>query len=297
MKVCKTNLCSKSAMRAPGYLQGSFIADTIMEHVAATLGLDVHTVITRNLHTLDSAKLFHPNSIAGGTEGYTLPSMWNAMLKHIECTRKEITTFNSVSSWRKRGVSVIPCVYDVEQLPKAARVSIFKDGSIVVEVGGIEIGQGLWTKVKQATVLGLSCLCPANSRASEALNVRVVQADTISLPYGGLTGSSSTSEGNCEAVRRACEILVDRLMPLKLQKEQLSSDGYVLWHDLIKSVCLQSLNVALCFSFFNRSCPLISLGRYCLINCLVIAAICKSVNCLGSKEMMFFCLTQLSVFN
>ena len=151
--------------------------------------------------------------------------------------------------------------------------------------------------MKQATVLGLSCLCPANSRASEALNVRVVQADTISLPYGGLTGSSSTSEGNCEAVRRACEILVDRLMPLKLQKEQLSSDGYVLWHDLIKSVCLQSLNVALCFSFFNRSCPLISLGRYCLINCLVIAAICKSVNCLGSKEMMFFCLTQLSVFN
>ena len=253
MKVCKTNLCSKSAMRAPGYLQGSFIADTIMEHVAATLGLDVHTVITRNLHTLDSAKLFHPNSIAGGTEGYTLPSMWNAMLKHIECTRKEITTFNSVSSWRKRGVSVIPCVYDVEQLPKAARVSIFKDGSIVVEVGGIEIGQGLWAKVKQATVFGLSCLCPATSRASESLNVRVVQADTISLPHGGFTGSSTASEGNCEAARRACEVLVDRLMPLKIKKEQLSSDGYVSWHGLITSVCSQSRNVVLYFCF----CPLI----------------------------------------
>jgi hypothetical protein len=120
-------------------------------------------------------------------------------------------------------------------------VSIFGDGSIVVEVGGIELGQGLWTKVKQATIYGLRALCPANTKASESLNVRVVQADIISLPHGGITADSTSSEGSCEAVRRACQVLVDRIMPLKLQKEQASANGYVSWHDLIISVCLAIL--------------------------------------------------------
>ena len=175
-----------------------------MEHVAAVLDLDVHDVITKNMHTFESIQTFHRGmNYAGGEDAFTLPSLWATMLGRVESKASEVRRFNSINTWRKRGLSAVHCVYDVVLLPKPARVSIFHDGSIVVEVGGIEIGQGLWTKVKQATVDGLSSLL-SQGESSTPLNVRVVQADTISLAHGGVTGASTTSEGSCEAVRQAC---------------------------------------------------------------------------------------------
>ncbi|KAH6555359.1 hypothetical protein KP509_1Z262600 [Ceratopteris richardii] len=230
--VCKTNLSSKSAMRGPRHLQGSFIADSIMEHVAFFLALDVHTVITRNMHSLDSCSLFFANSdMTGGIESYTLPTMWNCMLARMEEKVKEVRSFNADNAWSKMGLSATPCIYEVGQKSQPAKVSIYHDGSVVVEVGGIEMGQGLWTKVKQATVHGLSPLITPRSAAS-LMKVWVVQADSISLPHGGITSGSTTSEGSCEAVRQACQILVERLLPIKLDKEKESSTT-LSWNELI----------------------------------------------------------------
>jgi CO/xanthine dehydrogenase Mo-binding subunit len=88
------------------------------------------------------------------------------------------------------------------------------DGSIAVEVGGVEIGQGLWTKVKQMTAFGLGQLCPDGGECLIE-KVRVIQADTLSMVQGGFTGGSTTSETSCEAVRLSCNTLVERLKPIK----------------------------------------------------------------------------------
>ncbi|KAH7296056.1 hypothetical protein KP509_26G007100 [Ceratopteris richardii] len=249
--VCKTNLSSKSAMRGPGHLQGSFIADSIIEHVACTLGLDVHTVITRNMHSLDSASLYFSDAdMVGGVQSFTLPIMWNSMLSRMEEKRKEVDIFNAANVWLKKGLSVIPCIYEVEQNSKPAKVSIYHDGSIVVEVGGIELGQGLWTKVKQATVHGLKPLITPGTVAS-SIKVRVVQADSISLAHGGITSSSTTSEGSCEAVRQACQILVERLLPIKLEKEKGSTSSLA-WNDLIHVAQYQQVNLTAHVHWFPR---------------------------------------------
>lgn len=229
---CKTNLSSKSAMRGPGYVQGSFIADTILEHVAAVLGLDVHSVISRNLHTIDSVAVCYPGANISATDDFNLPSLWSTMLKRMEEKEGDNNRFNTENCWLKRGLSIQPCVYDVFRAPIPARVSIFTDGSVVVEVGGIELGQGLWTKVKQATIYGLSSLRAKDKEGVELMTVRVVQADSMSLPHGGLTAHSTTSEGSCEAVTRACQLLVDRLMPLKIKKEEELA-GCLSWSGLI----------------------------------------------------------------
>ncbi|KAI5083886.1 hypothetical protein GOP47_0000055 [Adiantum capillus-veneris] len=229
---CKTNLSCKSAMRAPGHVQGSFIADTILEHIASVLGLDMKLVVSRNLHTIDSARLFHPDLNIACKDDFDVLPIWNTMVKRVEAKERDIDSFNMSNHWLKRGLSVLPCVYKVHRSSTPARVSIFKDGSVVVEVGGIEIGQGLWTKVKQATINGLSPLCERSKEGLESLNIRVVQADSMSLPHGGLTSSSTTSEGSCEAVMKACQLLVDRLMPVKLQKQKVVA-GNLSWIDLI----------------------------------------------------------------
>jgi len=160
-KLCKTNVSSKSAMRAPGDVQGSFIAEAIIEHVASVLSLDTNTIRRKNLHDFESLAVFYGES-AGEAFTYSLVSMFDKLALSPDCQRRAemIEQFNSSNMWKKRGISCVPITHEVNLRPTPGKVSIMNDGSIAVEVGGVEIGQGLWTKVKQMTAFGLGQLCP-----------------------------------------------------------------------------------------------------------------------------------------
>jgi indole-3-acetaldehyde oxidase len=234
IKVCKTNVSSKSAMRAPGEVQGSFIAETIIEHVASALSADTNTIRRKNLHDFESLKLFFGGS-AGEASTYSLVTIFDklALSPDYQLRAARVERFNSGSRWKKRGISCVPITYAVTLRPTPGRVSILNDGSIAVEVGGVEIGQGLWTKVKQMTAFVLGQLCPDGG---EGLldKVRVIQADSLSMIQGGWTAGSTTSETSCEAVRQSCAALVERLKPIKEDLEAKS--GMVAWSSLIAQV-------------------------------------------------------------
>ncbi|KAJ7964832.1 putative Aldehyde oxidase [Quillaja saponaria] len=242
IKVCKTNHSSKSAMRAPGEVQGSFIAEAVMENVASTLCMEVDSVRNVNLHTHESLSLFYQGS-EGELLEYTLPSIWNKLAISASLPQRieMVKEFNRINKWKKRGISRAPIVHEVNLRPTPGKVSILRDGSIVVEVGGIELGQGLWTKVKQMTAFALSSIkCDGIGGLLE--KVRVVQSDTLSLIQGGYTGGSTTSESSCEAVRFCCNILVERLTPLKgTLLGQLDSLN---WETLILQAYSQAVNLS-----------------------------------------------------
>ncbi|XP_050208281.1 abscisic-aldehyde oxidase-like [Mercurialis annua] len=242
IKVCKTNMPSRSAMRAPGQVQGSFIAEAIIEDVASALSMDADIVRAVNFHTYDSLKVFFEDS-AGQHLEYTLTSIWDklAMSANFYQRTEMIKEFNKCNIWKKRGISRIPIIHEVMLRPTPGKVGILSDGSIVVEVGGIELGQGLYTKVKQMAAFGLSAVgCDG---AGDLLNrVRVIQSDTLSLIQGGFTDGSTTSESSCEAVRLACRTLVDRLIPLnKRLQEQM---GSIRWEMLIHQAYEESVNLS-----------------------------------------------------
>ncbi|CAN4120102.1 unnamed protein product [Withania somnifera] len=220
VKLCKTNLTSKTIMRAPGDVQGSYIAEAIIEHVASLLSVEVGSVRNENLHTMESLNLFYDNIVAD-VEEYTLPSIMDklAVSSSFSQRTKMIEQFNQKNTWKKRGISRVPIVFSAMQRPTPGKVSILQDGSIVVEVGGVEIGQGLWTKVRQMTAYALGLI---ESSWSEDLveKVRVIQADTLSLVQGGLTGGSTTSESSCEAVRLCCNVLA------QMQSINLAASSY-----------------------------------------------------------------------
>lgn len=236
IKVCKTNHSSKSAMRAPGEVQATFIAESVIEHVANTLSMNVDAVREINLHKFDSLKFFYGGG-TGEPDEYTLPSIWRRLGESSSFDQRVriVGEFNLCNKWRKRGLSRVPIVYEVTLRPTPGKVSILSDGSVVVEVGGIELGQGLWTKVKQMTAFCLSSIqCDGSKDLLE--KVRVIQSDTLSLIQGGFTAGSTTSESSCEAVRLCCNMLVERLTPLKEQlKEQM---GSVKWEVLIQLVSI-----------------------------------------------------------
>ncbi|CAN6297514.1 unnamed protein product [Urochloa humidicola] len=242
IKLCKTNVSSKSTMRAPGDVQGSFIAEAIIEHVASTLSVDTNTIRRKNLHDFDSLVAFYGES-AGEAATYSLVSMFDKLASSPEYQRRAtiVEQFNSGNKWKKRGISCVPITYEVRLRPSPGKVSIMNDGSIAVEVGGIEIGQGLWTKVKQMTAFGLGQLCPDGG---ECLldRVRVIQADSLSMIQGGFTGGSTTSEISCEAVRQSCIELVERLKPIKESLE--AKVGTVEWSALIAQASMASVNLS-----------------------------------------------------
>ncbi|XVF47064.1 hypothetical protein PTKIN_Ptkin03bG0079000 [Pterospermum kingtungense] len=242
IKVCKTNLPSRSAMRAPGDLQGSFIAEAIIEHVASTLSIEVDSVRSINLHTYNTLEFFYKNS-AGEPLEYTLPTIWDrlATSSSFYLRTEMLKEFNRCNRWRKRGISRVPVMYEVLVRATPGKVSILRDGSIVVEVGGIELGQGLWTKVKQVTAYALS-LVKCGGTEELVQKVRVIQTDTLSLVQGGMTAGSTTSESSCEAVRLCCNILVERLISFKEKlQEQMKS---VEWETLITQAYLNSVNLS-----------------------------------------------------
>ncbi|CAL4944785.1 unnamed protein product [Urochloa decumbens] len=241
-KLCKTNVSSKSAMRGPGDVQGSFIAEAIIEHVASALSLDTNTIRKKNLHDFESLAVFYGES-AGEASTYSLVSMFDrlALSPDYQNRATMIEHFNSSNKWKKRGISCVPITYEVSLRPTPGKVSIMNDGSIAVEVGGVEIGQGLWTKVKQMTAFGLGKLCPDNG---ECLldEVRVIQADSLSMIQGGFTAGSTTSETSCEAVRQSCAVLVERLKPIKESLEAKAKP--VEWSALIAQASMASVNLS-----------------------------------------------------
>jgi len=241
-KVCKTNVSSKSAMRGPGDVQGSFIAEAIIEHVASALSVDTNTIRRKNLHDYKSLAVFYGES-AGEASTYSLATMFDKLASSPDYQHRAemVEHFNRSNMWKKRGISCVPITYEVRLRPTPGKVSIMNDGSIAVEVGGVEIGQGLWTKVKQMTAFGLGQLC---TDGGECLldKVRVIQADTLSMIQGGFTGGSTTSETSCEAVRLSCAALVDRLKPIKESLE--AKTGTVEWSAIIAQASMASVNLS-----------------------------------------------------
>ncbi|XP_062187557.1 putative aldehyde oxidase-like protein isoform X1 [Phragmites australis] len=242
IKLCKTNNTSKSVMRAPGDTQGSLIADAIIEHVASVLSVDANSVREKNFHSYDSLQLFYPDS-AGEASTYTLHSIFDRLVSTSSYLDRaeSIKQFNKCNKWRKRGISCVPLIFNVEPRAAPGRVSVLNDGSIVVEVGGIEIGQGLWTKVQQMTAFALGQLWP---KGCEGLleRVRVLQADTLNLIQGGLTAGSTTSESSCAATLQACNMLIDRLKPV-MDRLQLQSEN-VSWDTLISQASQENVNLS-----------------------------------------------------
>ncbi|KAE8692975.1 Indole-3-acetaldehyde oxidase [Hibiscus syriacus] len=240
--LCKTNLPSRAAVRAPGDAQASYICEAVIEHVASYLSMEVDSVRNINLHTQNSLGFFFPSSVGEPLE-YTLPSIWDRLASTSSFYKRTemVKEFNRCHNWKKRGISRVPIVYEVMMRSTPGKVSILRDGSIVVEVGGIEMGQGLWTKVKQMTAYGLGLVkCSGTQDLLE--KVRVIEADTLSVIQGGLTAGSTTSEASCEAVRLCCNILVERLTPLK--EKLMEQVGSVEWETLILEAYRNSVNLS-----------------------------------------------------
>jgi xanthine dehydrogenase large subunit len=204
-RVCRTNHVSHTAFRGFGGPQGMVVIEEILDRIARHLGLPPHVVRARNFYRPhDETHYGQPVRDAD-----RIARIWGELQTSSEFARRwqEIERSNAGSPDRKRGLAITPVKFGISFTTSwfnqaGALVLIYKDGSVQVNHGGTEMGQGLHTKMLQVA---------ADALGVPLASLRMMPTRTDKVPNTSATAASSGSDLNGAAVRAACETLRQRL--------------------------------------------------------------------------------------
>eukprot|EP00736_Rhodelphis_marinus_P010348 Rmarinus@m.10031 len=206
-RLCVTNILSNTAFRGFGGPQGMAICEQIMDHLARRLGMSAHRI--REINLYEEGQRTHYGQIV---ENCNLRRMWSELLVTSEFDERssQIQMFNRENRWKKRGIAMIPTKYGIAFTAKfmnqaASLVHVFQDGSVGLSHGGIEMGQGLNTKMAQ--------IC-ASEFGIPMDKVHITETATDKCANTQPTAASSGSDLNGMAVIDACRQIKERLRPL-----------------------------------------------------------------------------------
>ena len=222
----KTNTQSATAYRGFGGPQGIVGIERVIDHIAHAVGRDPLDVRILNFYRSNGAGGSGTGKRFGGPHSptnsapHTTPFhmevedfIGHELVADLENTsgyrarRAEIATWNAASPVLKRGLSLVPVKFGISftltWLNQAgALVHVYQDGSIILNHGGTEMGQGLNQKVAQvaADVFGV-----------DTGAVKITATDTSKVPNTSATAASSGSDLNGMATRAACETIRARM--------------------------------------------------------------------------------------
>ncbi|KAI8791232.1 xanthine dehydrogenase/oxidase [Biomphalaria glabrata] len=272
--LCRTDIAPTSPLRGFGNPQAVAVMETILDHVAMISGLDPETVHAQNFFCQGDTTAF-----GQVIEQSSLQDCWTECqkLSQYNTRKQEVEEFNKCNRWKKRGLAMAPLTYGIGYPFQAynkgsALVNIFKDGSVVLIIGGVEMGQGLFTKMIQV--------------ASQVLDVpvdyiRIAETRTDVVPNVAPTAASMTSDLIGMAVVDACEQLC-----VKLKNYRTSNKPW-------KSVITEAIGKRECLSAFGYYKPdILGMDWTRKINCpffyFTFGAACSvvEIDCLTGDHMV-----------
>ncbi|CAG5080707.1 Oidioi.mRNA.OKI2018_I69.PAR.g9688.t1.cds [Oikopleura dioica] len=251
-----TNTRSNTAFRGTGGPPGMLVAEDIVHKVADYLKMPVDDVRKINMLKRGDRLPYGPCDKQLLDEDHILEEIYekaNESFK-IDERRKIIKKFNEKHQFTKKGVALVPIMFGLGFGLKhlnsgGALVQIYTDGSVLVAHGGIEMGQGLYTKMIQI--------------ASKELGVPMEKIHTLetcstTVPNAAPTAASVSSDHIGFAVKKACEELRERLSVID------ETDPFITWEEKIKKAYLQ--RISLSASAFGQSSriewdPVTRIGR------------------------------------
>ncbi|WP_373635114.1 xanthine dehydrogenase molybdopterin binding subunit [Yoonia sp. SS1-5] len=217
----KTNTQSATAYRGFGGPQGVLGIERVMDHVAAALGRDPASVRQANYYApmptaqaqgrkmgLDpSVRQTTPYAMA--VTDFVLNEMTASLLETCDYDnrRAAIRAWNDSQTILKKGIALSPVKFGISftltHLNQAgALVHVYQDGSVHMNHGGTEMGQGLFQKVAQVA---------AHRFGIDTSAIKITATDTGKVPNTSATAASSGSDLNGMAVANACDIIKDRI--------------------------------------------------------------------------------------
>ena len=221
---CRTNMVSATAFRGFGGPQGMVAAERVIEEIAIATGLDPLEVRKRNF--------YGPGERAVTPYHMTIE---DNVIERVVATcetdsaywdrRAAINRFNAANRWQKKGLALTPVKFGISFTMTAynqagALVHIYKDGSIHLNHGGTEMGQGLFVKVAQVV---------AEAFQLPLERIKITATTTAKVPNTSATAASSGTDLNAMAALKAAETLKDRLTAFAAEQHQ-ADPAEVAWH-------------------------------------------------------------------
>ncbi|GAB0094386.1 Xanthine dehydrogenase [Sergentomyia squamirostris] len=271
-KVCKTNLPSNTAFRGFGSPQGMFATEHIIRRVADAVKKDYIQVAELNL--IRQGNLTHYKQVID--DSYLL-RCWKECIESSEFyeRRIRIQEFNKQHRWKKRGISVVPVSHGIgfprnEANQASALVMIYTDGTVLISHCGMEMGQGLHTKMIQVASTELDI--PIEM-------IHIAETSTDKSPNSSATAASISSDLNGVAVIDACRILLERLKPYKEKNPDKS------WIEWVKLAYLDRVSL-----IASGSCKLPLIDEYSYEKEALLHSF-YFTNGVGCSEVEIDCLT------
>ncbi|MBB5207466.1 xanthine dehydrogenase molybdopterin binding subunit [Chiayiivirga flava] len=211
-RIAKTHLASNTAFRGFGGPQGMVVGEEILDRVARHLRLPAHAVRERNFYRPAQVPDRNTTHYGQPVVDNHLPQLWAQLLHDsgFAARRDAATDFNAAHPHAKRGIAITPVKFGIsfnktEYNQAGALVHIYADGSIQLNHGGTEMGQGLHTKMIEVArrTLGVS-----------RERIQLMATSTDKVPNTSATAASSGSDLNGQAVKAACDTLLARLAPV-----------------------------------------------------------------------------------
>ena len=242
---CKTNTVSNTAFRGFGGPQGMFPIEYLMDDIGYALDIDPLIIRQRNFYTAMSEQAgidFSAENIDEiaprsktpyGTyvKDNILPDLVSKLAEHCDYfTRREtIKSFNEQSPIIKKGLALTPVKFGISFNATlfnqaGALVHIYTDGTILVNHGGTEMGQGLYSKIRQIV---------ADEFSLDLSKIRLSATDTAKVPNTSATAASSGTDLNGKAAQAACINIRNRLQTFAAELANTKpsqvqfKDGYI----------------------------------------------------------------------
>ncbi|MFG3344342.1 xanthine dehydrogenase molybdopterin binding subunit [Streptomyces sp. NPDC048018] len=253
--IAKTNTVSNTAFRGFGGPQGMLVIEDILGRCAPLLGLDPMELRERNFYQPGQGQTTPYGQPV--TQAERIAAIWQQVQDDagIADRKREIAAFNAAHPNTKRALAVTGIKFGISFNLTAfnqggALVLIYKDGSVLINHGGTEMGQGLHTKMMQvaATTLGIPLY-----------KVRLAPTRTDKVPNTSATAASSGADLNGGAIKNACEQLRRRLLQVAASQlganasdvrivegvaRALGSDKELAWDDLVRTAYFQRVQLS-----------------------------------------------------
>ncbi|MEO0574105.1 MAG: xanthine dehydrogenase molybdopterin binding subunit [Pseudomonadota bacterium] len=218
---CKTHTVSNTAFRGFGGPQGMFAIEHVIDEIARHLGKDPLEVRRMNFYGIEERNVTPYDQIV---EDNVIERIVDELCDSADYAqrRAEITRWNAASPILKRGLALTPVKFGISftatHLNQAgALLQVYSDGSLHLNHGGTEMGQGLFTKVAQVV---------ADTLQVDIDRIKITASDTSKVPNASATAASSGSDLNGMAARNAA-------LKIRTRLTQFASEAYdVPQHDV-----------------------------------------------------------------
>ena len=226
--MCRTNIASNTAFRGFGGPQGLMGAQAAVEHASRACGLSpaqgaggAWRLMERMLYREQGEVTHYGMRIDDCNVRACWERATNGLAGGMAARGENVAAFNAANRWRKRGLAAMPTHFGISFTAKfmnqaGALVHIYTDGTVLVTHGGVEMGQGLHTKVAQAAAQALGC--PLGK-------VFIAETSTDKVPNSSPTAASASSDMYGAAVLDACAQLNARLAPYRARLGQVAAEG------------------------------------------------------------------------